>query len=70
MVILLIFDKIFIVYIKVIKIGIDMKLMKFKFYLLVLIFVLILIYLYFGFFIVKLKKNIMKLFYIVVLCKN
>lgn len=52
----LIFDKNFTVYIKVTKIGIDMKLMKFKFHVLFLIFASILLYLYPGFPTAKLKK--------------
>lgn len=66
----LIFDKNFTVYIKVTKIGIDMKLMKFKFHVLFLIFASILLYLYPGFPTAKLKKNTMKSFYIAVLRKN
>lgn len=66
----LIFDKNFTVYIKVTKIGIDMKLMKFKFHVLFLIFASILLYLHPGFPTAKLKKNTMKSFYIAVLRKN
>lgn len=53
----LIFDKNVTVYIKVTKIGIDMKLMKFKFHVLFLIFASILMYLYPGFPTAKLKKK-------------